>query len=130
MNPSILYIRQSAVEDRGYAELPRIPSIRTSWKSWKAKFAEFYKGELRRILLPRTPLNKVYVGPVGILATLAVPGADPVGGGDLVDAYPLLHQGGPHGVVPGVHAHLLVDICQVALDGRLRDVQLLGYEAV
>jgi hypothetical protein len=31
---------------------------RTSENSIKAKFAEFYKGEVRRIPIPRTPVNK------------------------------------------------------------------------
>ena len=57
-------------------------------------------------------------------------GAVPVGGtGDLVDADPLLHQRRPHDLVPGVDTHLLVDVRQVALDGRLGDVQLPSYEA-
>jgi hypothetical protein len=47
-----------------------------------------------------------------------------------VDADPLLLQGPPHRLVPGSHAHLLVDVCQVALDGGLGDVQLPGYPAV
>ena len=47
-----------------------------------------------------------------------------------MDADPLLHERRPHRLAPGVHAHLLVDVCQVALDGRLGDVQLPSYEAV
>jgi hypothetical protein len=47
-----------------------------------------------------------------------------------VDADPLLLQGPPHRLVPGSHAHLLVDVCQVALDGGLGDVQLPGHPAV
>ncbi len=57
---------------------------------------------------------------------MAVGGAVPAGGGggdDLVDADPLLQQGGPHHLGPRVHAHFLVDVRQVELDGRLGDRQ-------
>ncbi len=49
------------------------------------------------------------------------------GGGDLPDPYPLLHEGHPHSLAPRAHPYLLVDVCQVALDRRLREVKLGGY---
>ncbi len=53
-----------------------------------------------------------------------------VGGGDLVDAYPLLHERRPHRVVPAADPQLFVDVGQVALDRRGGQVQLLGYLVV
>jgi len=39
-------------------QLPRIPLKRTSENPQNANFAEFYKGEVRRIPIPRTWVNK------------------------------------------------------------------------
>jgi hypothetical protein len=38
-------------------------SLRTSENPQKAKFAESPKGEVRRILIPRTPVNKALAQP-------------------------------------------------------------------
>jgi hypothetical protein len=42
----------------GLCQLPRTPLRRSSQNAQKAKFAEFYVCELRRIHIPRTPVNK------------------------------------------------------------------------
>src|SRR5215217_1316514 len=70
------------------------------------------------------------MGPDGILAALAVPGAVPVGGGDLTYAYPLLHKGRPHSLAPGADSYLLVDVGEVALDRGWGEVELFGYSLV
>ena len=53
-----------------------------------------------------------------------------VGGHDLVEAYPPPSKGRPHRAAPRFNPYRLVDVGEVALDGRLRDVQLCSHLAV
>src|SRR5829696_9544010 len=58
------------------------------------------------------------------------PGAVVIGLGDLRYPDPHLLEGHPRRFAPGTHPSLLVDVRQVTLDSRLREVHLSGYLVV
>ena len=70
IGPAALYNVTTLTSMRYQAHPPSGLSLYATWLFLETNFREFYKGEVRRIPIPRTPVNKDSPPPVGYMELL------------------------------------------------------------